>query len=73
MRDGAACQGMVPAMIRPADLARGAPDEADALRRAERLFEAAAQSGLDLADLDEAARAGRDAWPASARPTSRPC
>ncbi|HMG21805.1 MAG TPA: hypothetical protein VK607_10825, partial [Kofleriaceae bacterium] len=43
-------------MIRPADLARGAPDEADALRRAERLFEAAAQTALDLAGLDEAAQ-----------------
>ena len=38
------------------DLARGAPDEADALRRAERLFDAASQSGLDLASLDDAAR-----------------
>ena len=43
-------------VIRPADLARGAPDEADALRRAERLFDAAAQSGLDLAGLDAAAQ-----------------
>ncbi|HMG56747.1 MAG TPA: bifunctional [glutamate--ammonia ligase]-adenylyl-L-tyrosine phosphorylase/[glutamate--ammonia-ligase] adenylyltransferase [Kofleriaceae bacterium] len=43
-------------MIRPADLARGAPDEADALRRAERLFEAAAQTALDLAGLDEPAQ-----------------
>jgi glutamate-ammonia-ligase adenylyltransferase len=42
-------------MIRPADLAVGAPDEADALRRAERLFDAAAQTGLDLTDLDEPA------------------
>src|SRR5574337_1170652 len=42
-------------MIRPTDLSRGAPDEADALRRAERLFDAAAQSGLDLTDLDEPA------------------
>ncbi len=42
-----------PGMVRPADLARGAPDEADALRRAERLFDAAAQSSLDLTHLDE--------------------
>lgn len=42
-------------MMRPSDLANGAPDEADALRRAERLVEAAAQSGLDLAGLDAAA------------------
>lgn len=41
-------------MIGPVALARGAPDEGDALRRAERLFEAAQQSGLDLAGLDEA-------------------
>ena len=40
----------------PVDLARGAPDEGDALRRAERLFEAAAQMGLDLDRLDDAAR-----------------
>jgi glutamate-ammonia-ligase adenylyltransferase len=39
-------------VIRPADLAAGAADEADALRRAERWFDAAAQSGLDLAGLD---------------------
>jgi glutamate-ammonia-ligase adenylyltransferase len=39
----------------PRDLARGGPDEADALRRAERLFDAASQSGLDLAGLDGAA------------------
>src|SRR5262249_35552514 len=44
------------AVIRPVDLARGAPDEADALRRAERLFDAAAQSALDPAGLDEAAQ-----------------
>ena len=42
-------------MIQPADLAAGAPDEADARRRAERLFDAAAQTGLDLTDLDEPA------------------
>src|SRR6188472_1720498 len=42
-------------MVRPADLASGAPDEGDALRRADRLFDAASQSGLDLTDLDEAA------------------
>ncbi len=42
-------------MIRPSDLAAGAPDEADARRRADRLFDAAAQSGLDLTHLDEIA------------------
>jgi glutamate-ammonia-ligase adenylyltransferase len=42
-------------VIRPADLAVGAADEADALRRAERLFDAAAQSGLDITSLDTAA------------------
>ncbi|HEX5061894.1 MAG TPA: bifunctional [glutamate--ammonia ligase]-adenylyl-L-tyrosine phosphorylase/[glutamate--ammonia-ligase] adenylyltransferase [Kofleriaceae bacterium] len=40
-------------MVRPSDLAVGAPDQADAQRRAERLFDAAAQSGLDLTHLDE--------------------
>src|SRR5689334_21966370 len=40
-------------MVRPADLARGAPEAGDALRRAERLFDAAAQSGLDLTHLDD--------------------
>ena len=35
----------------PADLAVGAPDPADAARRAARLFDAALQSGLDLASL----------------------
>src|SRR5262245_42123750 len=44
------------AVIRPADLARGAPDAADALRRAERLFDAAAQSSLDLAGLGDPAQ-----------------
>src|SRR5262245_38665995 len=44
------------AVIGPADLAVGAADEADALRRAERLFDAAAQSALDLAGLDPAAQ-----------------
>src|SRR5215468_8893874 len=44
------------AVIRPADLACGAPDAADALRRAERLFDAAAQSALDLAGLDDPAQ-----------------
>jgi glutamate-ammonia-ligase adenylyltransferase len=39
-------------MTRPADLSRGAPDEGDALRRAERLFDSAAQSGIDLGSLD---------------------
>jgi glutamate-ammonia-ligase adenylyltransferase len=43
-------------VIRPADLAAGAADEADALRRAERLFDAAAQSGLDISGLDDAAQ-----------------
>jgi glutamate-ammonia-ligase adenylyltransferase len=42
-------------VIRPADLARGAPDAADALRRAERLFDAAAQSAVDLAGLGDPA------------------
>jgi glutamate-ammonia-ligase adenylyltransferase len=37
------------------DFVQGAPDEADAFRRAERLLEAAAQSGLDLGDLDATA------------------
>ena len=40
-------------MVSPADLAAAAPDEEDARRRAERLFDAAAQSGLDLTHLDE--------------------
>jgi glutamate-ammonia-ligase adenylyltransferase len=39
----------------PVDLARGAPDEGDALRRAERFGEAAAQTGLDLDGLDDTA------------------
>jgi glutamate-ammonia-ligase adenylyltransferase len=43
-------------VIRPADLAVGAPDEADALRRADRLFDAATQSGLDITGLDAAAQ-----------------
>ena len=43
-------------MLRPQDLAIGAPDEADAGRRAARLFDAAAQSGLDLGGLDDAGR-----------------
>jgi glutamate-ammonia-ligase adenylyltransferase len=43
-------------VLRPEDLARGAPDEADARRRAERLWEAAAQSGLDLEHLDDTTR-----------------
>jgi len=42
-------------VICPADLARGAADEADARRRAERLFDAAAQSGLDITGLDDTA------------------
>ncbi|MBA3821053.1 MAG: bifunctional [glutamate--ammonia ligase]-adenylyl-L-tyrosine phosphorylase/[glutamate--ammonia-ligase] adenylyltransferase, partial [Deltaproteobacteria bacterium] len=40
-------------MLRPLDLAQGAPDEADALRRAETLFDRASQSGLDLTRLSE--------------------
>src|SRR4051812_13496573 len=40
----------------PHDLARGAPDEGDALRRAERFAEAAAQTGLDLDGLDATAQ-----------------
>jgi glutamate-ammonia-ligase adenylyltransferase len=40
-------------MVRPADLSVGAPDEGDAHRRAERLFDAASQTGLDLTDLDD--------------------
>jgi [glutamine synthetase] adenylyltransferase / [glutamine synthetase]-adenylyl-L-tyrosine phosphorylase len=40
-------------VIDPETLARGAPDEADARRRAERLLEAAQQSGLDLTGLDD--------------------
>ncbi|HUJ57445.1 MAG TPA: bifunctional [glutamate--ammonia ligase]-adenylyl-L-tyrosine phosphorylase/[glutamate--ammonia-ligase] adenylyltransferase [Kofleriaceae bacterium] len=43
-------------MTSPADLAAGAPDEPDARRRAERLYDAASQSGLDLTDLDGPAR-----------------
>src|SRR4051812_37685736 len=43
-------------VTRPSDLAIGAPDEADARRRAERLFDAAAQSGLDLTHLADPAR-----------------
>ena len=46
------CQGMVSPMVSPSDLAHGAPDEADAHRRSERLFDAATQSGLDLTHLD---------------------
>jgi glutamate-ammonia-ligase adenylyltransferase len=42
-------------MVRPSDVAAGAPDEADAHRHAERLFDAAAQSGLDLTHLDATA------------------
>jgi len=41
----------------PTDIARGAPDEQDALRRGERLCEAIGQSNLDLDELsDEAVR-----------------
>ncbi|MFT3692885.1 MAG: bifunctional [glutamate--ammonia ligase]-adenylyl-L-tyrosine phosphorylase/[glutamate--ammonia-ligase] adenylyltransferase [Kofleriaceae bacterium] len=39
-------------MVAPTDLAAGAPDEADALRRAERLFESGQQLGLDFTTLD---------------------
>src|SRR5262245_49446892 len=42
-------------MVRPVDLAHRAPDQGDARRRAERIFDAAAQSGLDLTHLDDAA------------------
>jgi glutamate-ammonia-ligase adenylyltransferase len=42
-------------VIRPDDLAEGAADPADAQRRAERLFDAATQSGLDITGLDDAA------------------
>ncbi|HET9993374.1 MAG TPA: bifunctional [glutamate--ammonia ligase]-adenylyl-L-tyrosine phosphorylase/[glutamate--ammonia-ligase] adenylyltransferase, partial [Kofleriaceae bacterium] len=38
-------------MTTPVDLAAGAPDPADAERRAARLFEAAAQRGIDLTTL----------------------
>jgi len=41
-------------VLRPADLARNAPDAADARRRADRLFDVASQTGLDLTTLDEA-------------------
>ena len=41
--------------MRAADLTRGAPDEGDALRRAERLFDAAAHTGLELSELPAAA------------------
>jgi glutamate-ammonia-ligase adenylyltransferase len=43
-------------VLRPVDVALGAPDEDDARHRAERLFDAAAQSGLDLGTLGDAAR-----------------
>src|SRR5438045_2816 len=43
-------------VIRPGDLTLGAPDPDDALRRAERLFDVSAQSGLDLGTLDDSAR-----------------
>lgn len=45
-------------VLTPANLARGAPDEADARRRAERIVAAAAEVGMDLAQLQpEVARA----------------
>jgi glutamate-ammonia-ligase adenylyltransferase len=47
---------VIRSVIHPTDIARGAPDAADALRRAERLFDAATQTGLDLARLDDAAQ-----------------
>jgi len=40
------------AVTTPADLAAGAPDPVDALHRAERLFEAAGQSSIDLTQLE---------------------
>ncbi|HEY4177294.1 MAG TPA: bifunctional [glutamate--ammonia ligase]-adenylyl-L-tyrosine phosphorylase/[glutamate--ammonia-ligase] adenylyltransferase [Kofleriaceae bacterium] len=40
-------------MLRPADLARGAPDEGDAQRRAERVFDAASGAGVDLLALPD--------------------
>jgi len=40
--------------VRPFEIAQDAPDPPDALRRAERLFESASQTGLDLDGLDEA-------------------
>ncbi|MCX5743612.1 MAG: bifunctional [glutamate--ammonia ligase]-adenylyl-L-tyrosine phosphorylase/[glutamate--ammonia-ligase] adenylyltransferase [Proteobacteria bacterium] len=43
-------------MLRANDLATGAPDERDALRRAERLFEAAGHVGLDLSHASDAER-----------------
>src|ERR1043166_8717496 len=44
------------AVLCPADLATDAADPADALRRASRLFEAAAQSRLDITSLGDAAQ-----------------
>jgi glutamate-ammonia-ligase adenylyltransferase len=44
------------ACVNAAELAEGAPDPGDALRRAERLLDAAAQSGLDLGGLGDDAR-----------------
>jgi hypothetical protein len=42
--------------MRADELAIGAPDPADAARRAERFLDAAAQTGLDLGQLND------DAW-----------
>ncbi len=55
MRPGAAVKVSCWAVTSPADLAANAPDPADALRRSERLFEAAAASGLDLSSLSGSA------------------
>ncbi len=52
MRQGPTVKVSCRAVVAPPDLAVGAPDEGDALRRAERLFEAAAQLGLDYTSLD---------------------
>jgi glutamate-ammonia-ligase adenylyltransferase len=41
-------------VLSPADIARGAPDEGDAFRRAERLLDAAAQTAVNLTGLDDA-------------------
>ena len=44
------------ARLHAADLARGAPDEADALRRAERMLDSAIQAGLDPDGFDATMR-----------------
>src|SRR3954453_1877534 len=43
-------------VIRPADVARGAPEAADALRRAEWLVDGPGQSAVDLAGLGDPAQ-----------------